>query len=102
MDHLNFTSQFDCKSTTSFSDYKRINPLIFLAKSTIYQIQIEGDARTQCELYLGDFIRKLVEFGMMGFVNILNTCPYAYRSRFMVLASQPDPHFAASIYIMSQ
>ncbi len=64
---------------------------------------MEGHAKVQCEFYLGDFLKiQLVEFGIVGSLNIPNKSSYTYQSNFMVLAFQPDPHIASSICIISQ
>ncbi len=81
----------------------RINLLIFFTKSTICQIQMKGHAKVQHEFYFGNFLKiQLVEFGIMGSLNIPNKFSYTYLFNFMVLAFQPDPHIASSICIMSQ
>lgn len=103
MDHVRFTSQFDYKFAISFSNHIRINLLIFFSKSTICQIKMEGHAKVQCEFYLGNLLKiHLVEFGIMGSLNIPNKSSYTYQFNFMVLAFQPDPHIASSIFIRSQ
>jgi hypothetical protein len=64
---------------------------------------MEGHAKVQDEFYLDDFLKiQLVEFGIMGSLNILNKSSYTYQFNFMVLAFQPDPHIASSICITSQ
>lgn len=103
MDHVRFTIQFDYKFTISFSHHIRINLLIFFTNSTIFQIQMEGHAKVQHKFYLGNFLKiQLVEFGIMGSLNIPNKSSYTYQFNFMVLAFQPDPHIASSICITSQ
>jgi len=64
---------------------------------------MDGHTKVKHEFYLGDFLRiQLVEFGIMGSLNIPNKSSYIYLFNFMVLAFQPDLHIASSIYITSQ